>query len=107
MRFNIHKTIQNGSKGKVDLVMAIQDVNKISPNAEKFKSIFVRKEFTVNNPSAVSKMTLTIECVSVFIVYINGINVIQSKVSMFEELDITGFAPSRIIMRAKLGWCQT
>ena len=37
-------------------------------------------------------MTLTIECDGGFIVYINGINVIQSKVSMFEELDITGFA---------------
>ncbi len=57
-----------------------------------FKSIYVRKEFTVNNTSSISKMILTVESDGAFVVYINGIEVIHSKVRMFEELDIIGFA---------------
>ncbi len=58
----------------------------------KYTSVCVRREFTVDNPNAITRMTLTIDSDGAFIAYLNGLKVIQSKVKMNEELDISGFA---------------
>ncbi len=58
----------------------------------KYTSVCVRREFTVDNPDAITRMTLTIDSDGAFIAYLNGIKVIQSKVKMNEALDISGFA---------------
>jgi hypothetical protein len=54
--------------------------------------IYVRREFIVDNPAAIKEMTLTIICDGPFMAYINGIEVIRSKVKVTEQLDISGFA---------------
>jgi len=58
----------------------------------RYDCIFVRHEFTVDDPHAIKRMTLTIDSDGAFIAYLNGIEVIRSKVKMNEELDISGFA---------------
>ena len=57
----------------------------------KYDSIYVRREFTVDDLDAIKGIILTIECDGAFIAYLNGIEVIRSKVKMNEELDISGF----------------
>ena len=57
----------------------------------KYDTIFVRREFTIDDPDAIKGILLTIDCDGGFIAYLNGIEVIRNKVRMYEDLDISGF----------------
>ena len=56
-----------------------------------YASVFVRREFLLNNTAEVTGMTLFIECGGAFKAYLNGIEVIRSDIPFAEELDISGF----------------
>ncbi|MDR4498056.1 MAG: hypothetical protein MRK02_09090 [Candidatus Scalindua sp.] len=64
---------------------------KLNDMKDKYDSIYVRHEFTVDDPDKIKGMILTIDSDGAFIAYLNGIEVIRSKIKMFEELDISGF----------------
>lgn len=57
-----------------------------------YESIYVRREFTVSNPAAVTGITLSVVCDGPFKAYLNGIEVIRSNFQIYEELSISGFA---------------
>ena len=67
------------------------------------KSVYVRKEFAVNDPRKVQTMTLSVICDGPFIAYLNGIEILRNKVGMLVpdqaggedqplKIDISGFA---------------
>ena len=57
-----------------------------------YTGIYVRREFAVSNPAAVTGMTLSVVCEGAFKAYLNGIEVIRSDIQINEQLDISGFA---------------
>ncbi len=58
-----------------------------------YEAIFARYEFTMSEqPDESTKIVVSVESDGPFIVYLNGIEAIQSSVRMVEELDISGFA---------------
>lgn len=57
-----------------------------------YLTVYVRREFLINAPSAVKTMSLHIECNGPFAAYINGIEVIANREPVDEDLDISGFA---------------
>jgi len=57
-----------------------------------YQTVYVRREFLINNPVAVTAMSLRIECSGPFAAFINGIEVIRNSEPVNEELDISGFA---------------
>lgn len=57
-----------------------------------YMGIYVRREFAVSNPAAVTGMTLSVVCEGPFKAYLNGIEVIRSNFQINEQLDISGFA---------------
>ena len=65
---------------------------KLNDMKGKYDNIYVRHEFTVDDPDTIKGIILTIDSDGAFIAYLNGIEVIRSKVKMNEELDISGFA---------------
>lgn len=57
-----------------------------------YQTVYVRREFRINNPERIKAMSLRIECDGPFAAYINGIEVIGNSQPVGEELDISGFA---------------
>ncbi|RZV71981.1 MAG: hypothetical protein EX341_14735 [Candidatus Scalindua sp. SCAELEC01] len=64
---------------------------ELSDMRGNYDHIFVRREFTVDDPDAIEKVLLTINSDGAFIAYLNGIEIIRNKLRMNEELDISGF----------------
>ncbi len=58
---------------------------------ESFHRLFLRHKFTVDDPSSITDFTLSIQSECGFVAYINGIKMIQSKVGVKKEIDVSGF----------------
>jgi hypothetical protein len=57
-----------------------------------YLTVYVRRDLVVNDPNAVTNMTLSIECDGPFIAYLNGIEIIRNVSGLpVEQLDVSGF----------------
>mgnify|MGYP001567020691 CR=1 FL=1 len=57
-----------------------------------YLTVYVRRDLVVNDPNAVTNMTLSIECDGPFIAYLNGIEIIRNVSGLpGERLDVSGF----------------
>ncbi len=59
----------------------------------KYKTVYVRREFTIMNYSRINRVTLSLVCDGPFIAYLDGIEVLRSrKRQRGDILDLSGFA---------------
>ena len=56
-----------------------------------YSTVYARREFNINNMYVVTGMTMSVVCDGPFKAYVNGVEVISSKNSLPEQLDIGGF----------------
>jgi len=57
-----------------------------------YLTVYVRRDFNVNDPNAVTNMTLSIECDGPFIAYLNGLEIIRNVSGLpGEPLNVSGF----------------
>lgn len=74
----------------------VGDQNKNATNLEDMKgnylTVYVRKDFIIDDAREVTNMILSIDCDGPFIAYLNGIEIIRNSSGMKgEKLDISGF----------------
>ena len=59
---------------------------------DNYLTVYVRRDFIVNDPNAVINITLSVECDGPFIAYLNGIEIIRNETGLKGELlDVSGF----------------
>lgn len=69
-----------------------RNITNLEDMKGNYSSVYVRRDFIVDDVHAVTNMTLSIDCDGPFIVYLDGIEIIRNELGLKDELlDVSGF----------------
>lgn len=69
-----------------------RNITNLEDMKGNYSSVYVRRDFIVDDVHAVTNMTLSIDCDGPFIVYLDGIEIIRNESGLKDELlDVSGF----------------
>ncbi|MGQ3684056.1 MAG: hypothetical protein ACUBOA_03445 [Candidatus Loosdrechtia sp.] len=83
---------QGMARGKDGETLEQRNKTTLGDMRGRYKTVYTRREFIIDNIHAVKNMTLFVDCDGPFIAYLNGIEIIRNVSGLPDEpLDVSGF----------------
>lgn len=90
----------NWLKGQTGLGYGVGSYRtSLSDMKNHYLTVYARREFIIDNPSAVTGITFSLICDGPFVAYINGNEAIRNPVAVPIQLDLSSFAEMLLIGR--------